>query len=739
MTRAASALAALLPLLPALGAPAPAAPLPGALAPAPPFPAVVASSEEREPVAPGIARATYRLRTAAGPLVVHVVDVDLRVPSVRLGAVLARDRIVSKDETVSSMAQRTGAVAGINGDYFDIGASGAPLGLLVAGGTLDRAPSTRAALVVGRDRSVRFGTLPFAGSATFGASTIPLSGVNVWPPGSGASVLTPAFGAPPPAANVVVDTLEPLDPAAAGAASGVPARPGGRYRVAAVADGPPYPAGPAVRLAFGSAAAPPDAGDVLDLSYDTVPAAAQIAAAVGGGPMLLRDGAAVDDPASPNYAERTRRIPAAAAALLADGTLALVVVDGRRPSESVGVSRAELTALLRALGATDAMLFDSGGSATLVARVLGDAAASVVNDPSDGTERPVADGVFAYSDAPVGPPARLVVRPSAVLALPGARVPLRARLIDAADHGLGDARGPWRVAGAAAGTTVGADDVLIAGPRPAEELLRLERDGVAGVLPVRIAGRAARIVIGPARANPEPGGTVALQATAYDDRDRPLAAGGLVRWSARDATIDGAGVLSAGTGDATVTASAGGASATVTIPVGRHVAALPLFDEAHRGAWRLVTVPAGGSGSLSFAGGALRLGYDFTTGGRAAYADADVSLGEPLALSCAVEGDGNGAALRAVFSDRFGDRATVTLVRALDFTGPRRVTAPVPASLAPPVALRSLYVVGTLAVPPVAASGLVAVRDCSATVAGSGRREASPAQATPATNSSAAG
>ncbi len=142
-----------------------------------------------------------------------------------------------------------------------------------------------------------------------------------------------------------------------------------------------------------------------------------------------------------------------------------------------------------------------------------------------------------------------------------------------------------------------------------------------------------------------------------------------------------------------------------------------------------------GSGSLAFDGGALRLGYDFTGGGRAAYADADVPLGEPLTLSCAVDGDGNGAALRAVVSDRFGDRATVTLARALDFTGMRRVTAAIPASLAPPIALRSLYVVGTLASPPVAASGVVEIRDCSASIAGAPPRSPDAVHAIPASSS----
>ncbi|MEA2690203.1 MAG: hypothetical protein QOD51_2810, partial [Candidatus Eremiobacteraeota bacterium] len=444
------------------------------------------------------------------------------------------------------------------------------------------------------------------------------------------------------------------------------------------------------------------------------------AAAIGGGPLLLHNGAPVDDPASPNYADRDKRIPASAAARFADGTLALVVVDGRHPATSIGVNRAELIALLRALGATDAMLFDSGGSATLVARVLGDAEPSVVNEPSDGAERAVADGLFVYSDAPLGPPARLVLRPSRIVALPGARVALRARVVDASMHGLGDARGAWRAAPSPLIASIGDDDVLRAGDRTGTASVHVARGAVATDLPVEIVDKVARLVIGPVRANPDPHAAVALTLQAFDAHDRPVAVDGLVRWTAKDASVDSRGRLIAGERDAVVTASAGGANATLAIPVRRHTVPLALFDDKHRASWKLVTAPTNGAGALAFDGETLRISYDFTSGGRAAYAVNEVRLGEPLALSCAVDGDANGAALRATFVDRYGDRDTATFARRIDFGDTRRLTVKVPSALAPPVALRNIYVVGTLANPPVVSSGTIGVHDCTASMPGAG-------------------
>ncbi len=655
-------------------------------------------------------------------MVVSVVTVDPQEPTVRFGAVLAHDSIVSKDETTSSMARRTGAVAGINGDYFDINASGAPLGVVVRNGMLERTPSARIALTVTRARSVLFAPYRFTGSATFGGVVVPITAVNEWPPQSGASLLTPAFGAIPggPAgANASNVTLLDLNSSGPTMFAG-PAR----YRVTAATSAPPWPAATGLRLAYGPAAQAigpvPGAGDDITLQYATDPPFGDAVAAIGGGPELLHGGAPVDDPASPNYAERDRRIPASAAARFPDGTLALVVVDGRHPATSIGVNRGELTALLRGLGATDAMLFDSGGSATLAARVLGDAEASVVNEPSDGFERAVADGLFLYSDAPLGPPARLVVRPTRIVALAGARVPLRARVIDANDHGLGDARGPWRVAPSPLIASIGEDDVLNAGAQTGAASVRIARGGVATDVPVEIVDRVVRLIVGPARANPDPHGAVGLTVAAFDARDRPVAVDGLVRWSAKDATIDARGRLATGDRDATVTASAGGASATLTIPVGRHTVALALFDDKHRAGWTFTTTPANGPGALAVDGDRLRLDYDFTNGERAAYAAAEIPLGDPLALACDVDGDANGEALRATLADRYGDRQTVTFARAIDFRDTRRLTVKIPVSLAQPIALRNIYAVGTLANPPVTVAGSLVVHDCAASIPGAG-------------------
>ena len=79
--------------------------------------------------------------------------------------------------------------------------------------------------------------------------------------------------------------------------------------------------------------------------------------------------------------------------------LYLVVVDGRQPFYSEGMTFAELADLLDGLGAANAMSLDGGGSSTMVIQGE-DGQPKILNSPIDhyipGTERPVANHLGIY-------------------------------------------------------------------------------------------------------------------------------------------------------------------------------------------------------------------------------------------------------------------------------------------------------------------------------------------------------
>lgn len=116
---------------------------------------------------------------------------------------------------------------------------------------------------------------------------------------------------------------------------------------------------------------------------------------VGGYPELLDGGRVVADLAvtdRPSFA--AARHPRTAIGFDADGGLLwLVVVDGRQPPLSAGMSLPELANLFLWLGVDEALNLDGGGSSVM------SVGAQVMNSPSDaGGERPVANSVWLVRD-----------------------------------------------------------------------------------------------------------------------------------------------------------------------------------------------------------------------------------------------------------------------------------------------------------------------------------------------------
>ena len=117
--------------------------------------------------------------------------------------------------------------------------------------------------------------------------------------------------------------------------------------------------------------------------------------AVGGRPRLVRDSSVLADVDSIGGAGfATTRHPRTAVGIAGNGRrVLLVVVDGRQPAYSSGMTNRELARLMLALGAHDALNLDGGGSTTMVVERAG-GTLDVVNRPSDPAgERPVGNAL----------------------------------------------------------------------------------------------------------------------------------------------------------------------------------------------------------------------------------------------------------------------------------------------------------------------------------------------------------
>ena len=110
---------------------------------------------------------------------------------------------------------------------------------------------------------------------------------------------------------------------------------------------------------------------------------------IAGSNIIVRD-SAVSVEAKSSFS-RTHH-PRTAVGIEGDGkTLVVVVVDGRHAGQAVGMSLTELANLMKELGCADALNLDGGGSSELVMRDPRNGRLQVLNRPSDGRERAVAN------------------------------------------------------------------------------------------------------------------------------------------------------------------------------------------------------------------------------------------------------------------------------------------------------------------------------------------------------------
>ncbi|GHA18565.1 phosphodiester glycosidase family protein [Streptomyces purpurascens] len=372
--------------------------------------------QKRVRVAPGVTYEHFDIQAAKGVTHAHVLKVDLGNPRVQVDLLYAG--AVASRAQVSRMADAQGAVAGVNGDFFNITetqhpgveATGASVGpAITAGRTLKAAvpngqrfgpelppgTTTEDVFGVGTDGRARLDRLALDGSVRASGTRLPLGGLNQYalPVGS-VGAFTSEWGS---ASRVRATCGTDTDRAAPCSTDTyeVTVRDG---KVASAADTPgrgPIAAGTTVlvgREAGAQQLRKFSTGEPVEIEHGLVAATSGVPyrLALGGYPVLSggRPLQALDDTAS---AVRT------AVGLADDGRrMLLLALDGGTAYRS-GMTIAEVADTMRRLGSQDALSLDGGGSSTLVARKSGASTVSVRNHPSGGAERAVPNGIGVFS------------------------------------------------------------------------------------------------------------------------------------------------------------------------------------------------------------------------------------------------------------------------------------------------------------------------------------------------------
>ena len=324
---------------------------------------------------------------------IHVLEADLR--RVRMRLAIGKDHVTGKEPT-GSLAERYGALAAVNAGFFEMEGAyqGEIDGFFVLEGAILSEPT---------DRRGTFGFCngPDAQTPVFdwpklqvklvsdGENLVDITGINrargdadvvLYTPEFGPSTLTEGSGV-----EVVVEEGKVSALSAAGnrpiPSNGFVLSASGEENVRSVSS--KLQMGSSVAVSPKVAARGGEPFEIENCSYTSA------------GPMLLQNGEALSEYEAESGKFRPdftlKRHPRTAVGRKADGTLIFVVVDGRQPALSAGMSLPELTDLMQQLGAVGAYNLDGGGSTTMVVN------GEIVNSPSDLTgERPVSDAILLF-------------------------------------------------------------------------------------------------------------------------------------------------------------------------------------------------------------------------------------------------------------------------------------------------------------------------------------------------------
>jgi flagellar hook assembly protein FlgD len=348
--------------------------------------------------------------SSRGPIVIDVVTAPRPDGNVYSLQPALSNGVLRGTEELTHLQQRVAAGAttvAIDGDYF-ASRTGAPSGMLMQGGVLESAPALgRSSVGIGANGLLTTARVSLAGTWQGGGQRRPL--VLSSPAGKGKFTLyTPAYGtATPKEAGVVEDVIGSFPPATLGGPL--------VGTVTQVANGGPtrIPRGGAVLVARGSVStaqlrAEAPVGEQVAVRLSLSPDWSGLAGAVGGGPLLVRNGKPVFHAGEAfDSRQLNTREPRGAIGQLPDGRILLVSVEGTNPAYSIGMSSYELAVELSRLGATTAFGLGAGPAAGLAFN------GSLLTRPWKGRRPKVSDAlVLSYSGVYAVPPSTPVLSPN---------------------------------------------------------------------------------------------------------------------------------------------------------------------------------------------------------------------------------------------------------------------------------------------------------------------------------------
>ncbi|MFA1818912.1 phosphodiester glycosidase family protein [Virgibacillus oceani] len=663
----------------------------------------IETKSETEQVGKGVEFTTFEMLDARGWINGEMLEIDLGNEAVSLD-LLNSGNAVAASEPISEVTNREGAIASVNGDFFDINATQSPLGIGIKDSEIIKGPNNGREMSAGvtKEGIGEIANIFLDGTITFNnqeheleslnQNTIPVDGIGLYNSLWGQASREGVIHGDQNVYEVIIENREVVEA-------------GSEISDGEIAENMN------ILIGRGNGAdtlKELQVGDSVTVEFEPkTNEDGEYEFAIGGNPTLVEDGAVqnVDDEA---LAPRT------AVGFSQDGgTMYLVLVDGRQ-SSSRGMTLHEMAELMKEVGAYQALNLDGGGSSTLTSRMPGENEVEVKNNPSDGVEREVPNGIGIFTAEGNGQLADLNADPvnqdeNAYRVFPELTRNFTANGFDDAFDAVAVENIQWEVYPSEFGAFN--DQGVFTASKQGLALAKAEEGNAESESRIQVLGEIKRIEATESRISTVLEETDRFSVMGFDENgySAPI--------ETQDIQLDYdesvIRITSNNDGGYTVTPKIDGAATTITVTVLDKVFYLPVtigfqkqmvsdFEDAS--IWSAQRFPAEVGASIEtvegYEGDAIQLNYDFstTTATRAAYLQAtpDVELpANTQRIGLWVHGDGNGAWLRAVLRDVTGTQYVINLADEVDWTGWKYVEAQVPEGIQYPISLWRIYPVET--------------------------------------------
>ena len=661
------------------------------------IPYTIYESKKAQHLSSGVTHENILKFTTSGWWNINVISVDLKDEYTELKGLINPSGIPSRDK-VTTLVNKHNAVAGVNGDYFNYAPLPSAMGTLINNGEVISSPIELAYAL-----PTFFLTQDNTGGVEYLDRNITVSNISN-------------------GQNILVNTLNKVDRDFTTVTllnnHWGPKSLGSRFhndltevlivndvvqeiRKGGVAFDIP-PTNGYVLAVRGDNLSPLNINDKVSLQVGTTPNLEDIKFAIGGGNIILKNG----EVSLTNIIDKSSE-PRTGIAINKDNTkLFLVTIDGR-DSSFKGVTQQMFGAILRDLGAYNAMNLDGGGSTAMAIKPVGDATSQLVNKPSDGAERAVVNAVGVVSNAPKGELSYLKVSTDDSKMFLNTSRRFKAKGFDTYHN-------PVDIDNSKVQYTVEGVEGIVEGSTfrastSGKGVVTANLNDITGTMDINVLGEIKDLTTKLKNFNIDINSEKSLSSFYGKDKDgyESIIYMEDIEFNiSNNIGIIENGVFYSGTeplGGA-ITAKAGDGIENILVSVGSTGTIVESFEKVENYSFSSYPKEVPGSIELSSESkqgdNSILLNYDFSKNEdrRAAYVNFNPTkgglklAGAPKKVGLWVKGDGNGSWLRAALKDGKGKEIVFDLSKTVEWTDWKFVTADLPADLIYPISLERIYV-----------------------------------------------